>query len=90
MKRKRSIMLGEAAYKQFRKEVTEHWGQCIGQSLAELVLELEPDDEIRYNKRVVETRIDNETWEKLKQKAAAEGTSISRLYERVLQERAEI
>lgn len=90
MKRKRSIMLGEAAYKQFRKEVTEHWGQCIGQSLAELVLELEPDDEIRYNKRVVETRIDNETWEKLKKKAATEGTSISRLYERVLQERAEI
>lgn len=90
MKRKCSIMLGEKAYKQMRKEIQTHWNQCIGQSIAELALELEESDEIAFHKKIVQTRIETETWEKLKLKAAKEGTSISRLFERVLWERAEL
>lgn len=91
MKKKRTVMLGEKAYNQMRKEIERHWNQCIGQSIAELAIELTPDEETEYRaKRPVQIKIEEETWNKLKEKAMKEGTSISRIYERTLWERADL
>lgn len=86
----RNISLGNKAYIQFRKEIRKHPRLKIGQSLAELALELETDEEVRMNKRTAHIRVSDETWEKIKKKADNEGTTVSRLIERVLWERAEI
>lgn len=88
-KEKRSLTVSSEAHNMYKKEIQSRKKQGIGQAIAEMALELEPEESTTRNHKTIQFRIDEKTWKALKDKAKKENTSISRLIERTLWYRSE-